>query len=137
MGILVSFHDEEYFLHGNEFYGLTDLILKAAGYVPHCPCGCSPQKLAWPDATKHHQYKRGYVWRKTPKEPLLTLVHKRECEVTGFYFIPAKHCGAIADRIEGLLGEIKNLDEASQAHVVRLVKAFRDCGKRKRAVVLS
>lgn len=63
-------------IDGNDYISLQEhsevmkLLEKAAGYLPHCPCGCSPAKLArsvlLPDPIIRIQYELPDVGDTTP-----------------------------------------------------------------------
>lgn len=143
MGHYICFRstdDDDGELHLTEYAELCDILLLAAGY--NCPCGTSQREFPTPT---EEQRKFGWPDR-PPEEPLMLLYYPdkrpppenetdderdcRECCLWGW--IEAKDCLLIADRIDGLLGNVEKIAPRKLKTMQWMANAFRKTGEAER-----
>ncbi|TPL94762.1 hypothetical protein [Mesorhizobium sp. B2-3-10] len=119
-------------LHIRDFYRPYTALFKAAGYLAHCPCGCSP-------ATKPEPQQGDYqprFWEKTPDDALF--VYARLEPASGHYGqIRYRHCGAIAARLTELKEQAIRLDSGIGPTLECLIEAFEYHARYRINVLLS
>lgn len=98
-------------------------LLKSAGYIAHCPCGCSPATR--PPATSAED------------EPLLAYMNPEYVEIDGvemLYFDP-KRCLPIAMRLEELRAKAVLIYEECDGVLSDLIRAFTYHGTHNQPII--
>lgn len=135
MGVYAKFFtdDGEIYFHISNFHRPRNALMKAAGYLQHCPCGCSPPPKPWPG----ERYNRNgdYTFRKTPQEPLI-VYEVLEHHPAGWRIRP-RHCGPIADRIEELSEAAGNIDPSCKELLALVLAGFRHHAKTGKTMFFS